>query len=152
MRLQRKTYFRQKVVQKKKENKIEGLSSPSPFKILYFPCSPSVFDRHHLIFISFIYIYIFLNVWRSIIANVCLPTLQLSAEKQVFRWCLTHIILIKNLFSEEYSSLRALWGDRLMTVTSIISSQALVTYNTWVKMTDKDNEQSKYWRCGSEGR
>lgn len=38
-----------------------------------------------------------------------------------------------------------------MTVTSIIASQAAVTYNTWMKMTDKDDEQSKYWRCGSGG-
>lgn len=67
------------------------------------------------------------------------------------QWFLTHDFLIKNQFSEEYSSLWALRGDRLMTVTSIISSQRLVTPNTRMTMTDKDNEQSKYWRCGSGG-
>lgn len=41
-----------------------------------------------------------------------------------------HIILIKNPFSEEHSSLRALWADRPMTATSIISSQAPLTYCT----------------------
>lgn len=38
------------------------------------------------------------------------------------------LFLIKNLLGEERSSLQTLRGDRLMTVTSIISSQALLTY------------------------
>lgn len=87
--------------------------------------------------------YIFPNAWGSIIA-LCLFTLIFSHALKLSTanrsgWCLTHIILIKNLFSEEYSRLQALGGDRLMTVTSIISSQAL-----YLQYMDEDDRQGQW--------
>lgn len=45
-----------------------------------------------------------------------------SSQTSCSGCCSTHIILIKNLFGAERSTLQTLGGDRLLTVTSIISS------------------------------
>lgn len=109
------------------------------------------FDRIFMPFIFFTFGETQLLMFVCSFCFLCfLHALRLFTANRL-QWFLTHDFLIKNQFSEEYSSLWALRGDRLMTVTSIISSQRLVTPNTRMTMTDKDNEQSKYWRCGSGG-